>query len=133
MALERRSPMKRGGGIKRSRIKSRPIRRLWSAAIEKRDAEGRCRVCGHPGSFEWPLEAAHVVGREFDEKVSGKKVRVVDADGVIPLCRRCHQMQHQRRLSLLGSLTMRELRYAVRVCKEHGLDVRRRITGSRDA
>lgn len=80
-------------------------RRNWTAAREKVMAEGRCRVCRQTGNG---LEAAHVMGRKYDDP-SGH----VDPNDVVPLCRPCHTAYDQRRLDLLPYLTLPEQARAV--------------------
>lgn len=80
-------------------------RRNWSAAREKVVAEGKCRVCKQTANG---LEAAHVMGRKYDDP-SGQ----VDPDDVVPLCRPCHTAYDARRLNLLPYLSLAEQAKAV--------------------
>jgi hypothetical protein len=83
------------------------------------------------------VEAAHTVGRKYqDEKVVGPRGGEsywVNPDSIVPLCSLHHKAYDERRLSLLGKLTMKELRNAVRACRLNGLDARRRLGGGRSA
>ena len=80
------------------------MRRDWSQARAKVDAEGRCRVCGDARD----LQAAHVIGRVHDPK-NGK----VRPDDVVPLCGDCHRRYDGRDLDLLPYLTHAEQAQAV--------------------
>lgn len=79
--------------------------------------EGRCRVCPE----ERGLQAAHVVGREHDAKLSEAEraelgteaERYVMAIDVVPLCERHHRLYDDRRLDLLPYLTIPEQAAAV--------------------
>jgi hypothetical protein len=93
------------------------LRRDWTLARSKCDAEGGCRNCGFPR-----VEAAHIIGREHDSKpplrggVFAHPGYVVNPDRIIPLCRECHQGpqgQHAGRLDLLPLLTLDEQLQAV--------------------
>jgi hypothetical protein len=110
------------------------VRRDWSAANAKLEAEGCCcRACGrHESELRMRslrLERAHIVGREhdrtppvgWDEDRDGRwrePYRVV-ADRVLPLCgpstdpSTCHGAQHNRRLELLPLLSAAEQVQAV--------------------
>ena len=81
------------------------MKRDWSEARAKVDAEGRCRYCRVAG----PLEAAHVISRS----VKGHDNQM--ADSCIPLCPSCHRQQHHDRASmaLLAYLTAEEQAAAV--------------------
>lgn len=86
------------------------MRRDWSLARSKVEAEGRCRVCGQTSS----LEAAHVCGQKYDS--ADGIVRPVD---VVPLCSRkpsgaggCHQAYDSHDLDLLPYLSLEEQAWA---------------------
>lgn len=81
-------------------------RRDWSAARAKVETEARCRVCKRS---DRGLEAAHVMGRKYDQP-DGR----VLADDVVPLCRECHTAYDARRLRLLPYLTLAEQAAAAR-------------------
>ena len=121
----------RKAGIKRAPLKPTRTKRDWRLAIAKRDAEGRCRACGHPGSPEYPLECAHTVGRAHQDVRASAKLKLVPAEAVVPLCKRCHGLYDGRKLSLLGLLSFAELRNAVAACRRSGIDARRRLGGGR--
>lgn len=117
-----------------------PVQRQWKEARAKVDAEGRCRNCKR-SSGEVRLEAAHTLGRDFDEALpcgacggTGEGARVgtrcaackghgryfyVDPAMVVPLCGpatstgTCHGLHHARKLDLLPILTGREQLAAV--------------------
>lgn len=108
------------------------VRRDWTAAREKVQAEGECRVCGRS---DLKLEAAHVAGRFRDPEVR-PGLRRVDADSIVPLCGpfgdtdRCHTRYDQHALDLLPHLTLSEQVRAVQ--DAGGIEAaRRRITGER--
>lgn len=117
MSLQRKTP------LKRSRIKSKPVNRDWSEALDKVEEEGRCRVClvpvgGVVDGCMVQLEAAHVMGRKYDEPEygpRGRKTLVVKRESVVPLCRDCHRQYDERRLDLLPFLFLPEQIEAVRV------------------
>ena len=88
-------------------------KRDWSAANDKIEVKGRCRVCGRNG----PLERAHISGRKFDQpKTPGSKTLYVHPDDIVPLCgtridrdrdidktrEGCHHLYDSHRLDLLG-------------------------------
>ena len=83
------------------------MKRDWSAARAKCDAEGRCRYCRVAG----PLEAAHIISRS----VKGHDNQM--ADNIVPLCPSCHRQQHHDRASMKllsrGFLTAEEQAAAV--------------------
>lgn len=95
-------------------------KRDWTAARQKVDTEGHCRVCRRPRG----LEAAHIVGREsdYDPPLRGLQKwqgGVVAPDRVVPLCgpatdvTTCHGKQHAKRLDLLAYLNLLEQLQAV--------------------
>lgn len=91
--------------MKRSLIKRSQPRRDWTAAREKVEAEGACRVCGNPN-----VEAAHVIGREHDAialtpGTPARVVRLVHPEAVVPLCREHHRAYDAHELDLLPYLT----------------------------
>lgn len=64
------------------------MRRDWTLARQKVEAEGRCRACARS---DVKLEAAHVTGRRNDEKaplraIDGLTKGMVHPDRVFPLC-----------------------------------------------
>lgn len=120
--------------MKRTAMKKKRIKRDWILAIDKVRREGRCRVCGYDwrsnGSVQ--LQAAHTVGRKYqDEYLERWSAHVVKPGSIVPLCDHHHRAYDARKLSLLGQLTMPELRNAIAACKRNGLDVRRRLSGGR--
>jgi 5-methylcytosine-specific restriction endonuclease McrA len=82
------------------------LRRDWRLAREKVDREGHCRACGVVG----PLEAAHVIGRRHDYDLGSANERniLVVPDRIVPLCRRCHQLQHRNELEMVPLLSRAE-------------------------
>lgn len=86
--------------------------RDWKEARAKVDREGCCRVCRSTVD----VQAAHVIGRRYDELVigarGGKRMRVRAVD-VVPLCPRCHGRYDRRDLDLLPYLTWEEQAAAV--------------------
>lgn len=89
------------------------VKRIWSEARAKAEAEG-CRVHGRTGELcQGPLETAHVVGRRFDREVS-PGVLFVDHEDVIGLCKSAHLAYDAGQLDLLPYLTYREQAAAVK-------------------
>jgi len=107
--------VKRGGPLKRTRMKRTPVERDWSRARSKVMREGCCRVCGRKAG-KAKVEAAHVLGREHDAKREDG-VREVHPDDVVPLCSAfdgdCHGKYDRHELDLFGYLTAAELERAV--------------------
>lgn len=109
--------------LKRTNIKPKQVRRSWEEALDKVEEEGRCRVClvsagGVVDGCMVQLEAAHVMGRKYDEPEYGPrggKTLVVKRESVVPLCRDCHRQYDERRLDLLPFLFLPEQIEAVRV------------------
>jgi len=108
--------------------------RNWNDARRKVEQEGACRVCP-PGAPRRRLEAAHVIGREYDKphplpsprELANGDLYVHPLD-VVPLCHTHHEAYDARRLDLLPHLSIAEQARAV----EHvGLArAYRRLTGS---
>lgn len=93
--------------------KSQP-KRIWDDARLKVDTEGACRRCGRG----FPLETAHVLGREHDWRYpvrleEGWKPYTVHPDRIIPLCRPCHGAQHRHEFDTLPLLDPPEQLQAV--------------------
>ena len=84
------------------------MKRDWSAARAKVEAEGRCRACKRLGR----VEAAHVIGRASDARTGA--LRVVHQDSVIPLCSTCHYEYDAHERDVLPLLTLDEQVQAVR-------------------
>jgi len=97
------------------------MKRDWSEARAKVDAEGRCRVCGW-GEGLVKLEAAHVISRA--------QGGTDDPRGIVPLCWECHRAFDARRLDLLPFLMNDEQAYAVSLVGI--VSAYRRLTGERD-
>lgn len=110
-------------------------KRLWDDALEKVRSEGRCRSCGQGGVVGlFGLQIAHLLGRKYDSVVVGPrggKYRYVDPDNVVALCWPCHLEFDAHRLSLIGKLTMAELRNTIKTVGKHR--ARRRLGGGRGA
>jgi 5-methylcytosine-specific restriction endonuclease McrA len=115
--------IRRSAPLQRKPMRKKPVARDWEDAKVKR---GPCSVCG---SSEY-AQLHHIVGREFDKKVSSTR-RWVDPDSVVSLCKLCHDLVHSHKLSLVGYLSFRELRCAVRICRKKGLNARLRLGGKR--
>ena len=79
------------------------LKREWGEARIKLADEGVCRVCGTASS----LEAAHVAGRKYDERVSKSKA-VVHPDDIVPLCREHHTQFDHHEIDLLPYLSIPE-------------------------
>lgn len=109
--------------MKRSAMKRSQPRRDWSEARSKVEREGRCRVCGDVGTAIAYLEAAHVIGREHDNKAIGfgpkedRSMLWVSPLRIVPLCRHmqggCHPKYDAHELDLLPYLTVEEQAQAV--------------------
>ena len=119
--------MLRKKGLARTQMRTKQVKRRWQHARAKVDGES-CRDCGH--AFFFPPEAAHLVPRRFDEEKTGPKggkYLYVHPDNIVALCRSCHRAFDAGELSLLGKLTMRELRHVVSILGKHR--ARRRLSG----
>jgi 5-methylcytosine-specific restriction endonuclease McrA len=64
--------------------------------------EQECRACGTP----YDLDPAHTIPKSLGGKMT--------YDSVMPLCRTCHDAQHDGKLELLGYMTRAEQVEAVR-------------------
>ena len=110
--------------------------RDWDDAIRKVRQEAECRVCG----VERNLQAAHLAPRAHDKpKRFGSKVRVVEADNILPLCQRCHYRFDSHELDILEYLTVDEQLHVVKALggienarmRLAPLDYRPQINGAR--
>lgn len=109
-------PARPGVGGVSVRASSQP-RREWRAARRKVNTERECRVC-HAGLSDAWIEAAHVIGRQYDrprdeEAAGAERVLYVHPDDVVPLCTSCHGLYDSHRLDLLPFLTLTEQARAV--------------------
>lgn len=102
-------------------------KRDWTAALEKVQAEGRCRACGRPGSDYVPLDAAHIIPRS--RVTHGGE----HSDNICVLCRTCHALFDGRKLDLLPYLTRMEQAKAVELHPGGLLGAVERLTGERFA
>ena len=82
------------------------VRRDWTAARAKVDAEGQCRICGSTGR----IEAAHIIPRSLN----GSKDNM-EADGIVPLCQTCHTRTDHGQIALSPHLSTNEQAHAVRM------------------
>lgn len=108
------------------------MKRDWSAALEKKAAEGyRCRVCRRRSDRQRGIriEMAHIIGREADRlpplRIELPRIQVwpepylVIPNRVVPLCgpststATCHGLQHAGRLDLIPHLTLPEVLQAI--------------------
>ena len=96
------------------------VRRVWTAARDKVEDEGRCRRCTSPRS----LEAAHIIPRSRITAGKGGE----DPLNIVPLCRWCHQEQHAGVFELLPLLSREEQSYIVGLV---GIEEARRRTTKR--
>ena len=80
-------------------------RRDWTAARDKVEREGVCRVCG-TGSLK--LDAAHVIPRSLNP-TDGAMLE----ESITPMCRSCHSSYDLHELDLLPYLTIEEQAAAV--------------------
>lgn len=90
------------------------VRRDWSDARQKIEAEGRCRVCLRGDK---KLDAAHIIGRRYDRpRVEGSTTKIlwVNPLSVFAACRDCHFEYDAHRLSILKHLTVEEQIQAVK-------------------
>lgn len=78
--------------------------RDWTAAREKVDDEGHCRVCGR----SIVLDPAHIIPRSRVSAGPGE-----DPRNIVPLDRTCHTAYDEGTLDLLPHLTRDEQAYAV--------------------
>lgn len=94
--------------------------RFWDDARAKVEQEGACRICKRT---DLKLEAAHVLGRAYDEPrigASGQPLKelYVDPDRIIPACgpfpENCHGDVDLKRIDLLPHLTIEEELRAVK-------------------
>jgi hypothetical protein len=95
--------------------------RDWTDARAKVEAEGCCRICK---CSDRKLEAAHILGRKYDEpKVSKRtgeilKELYVYPDRIVPLCgpfpAGCHGEVDYNRVNLVHHLTIEEQLQAVK-------------------
>lgn len=97
------------------------VRRDWRPAFQAKGNCG-CRVCGR-----WPAQLAHVLGRRFDRRKPGSKIRVVEADAVVPLCLSHHADYDAHRLDLWPFLTDGERGWAAGRVGDG--EARRRVSG----
>lgn len=88
------------------------IRRNWEQAREKCDLEQGCRICG-----DWPVEAAHVIGRKHDGNFPLRNEDWspydVAPDRIVPLCQNHHREYDALALDLTPYLTTAEQAQAV--------------------
>ena len=97
-------------------------KRDWTAARDKVEREGVCRVCG-TGSLK--LDAAHVIPRSLNP-TDGAMLE----ESIVPLCRACHTATDSHELDLLPYLTVEEQAAAVHAAQ--GIErARQIITGER--
>lgn len=86
-------------------------KRDWTDARRKVALEAHCRFCGRNSD----LEAAHVLGRVYDELVGA--VRYVNPLDVVPLCgpypAGCHGAQHRHEIDIWPRLTTDERERAI--------------------
>jgi 5-methylcytosine-specific restriction endonuclease McrA len=96
------------------------MKRDWSDAREKVDAEDRCRNCG-----QWHgIQAAHIIPRSRVKPGPGE-----DPRNIVPLCVECHQRFDSGRLDILPVLTRDEQAYAVELVGT--VEAIQRMTGCR--
>lgn len=108
-------------------MRKKPLFRDWGEVRKKAEMEHECRVCGSTTN----LEAAHTIGRKYQDVRDSPEVIRVPAAACIPLCGEHHKAYDARKLSILGLLTFPELMNAARACKKYGINCRRRLTGGR--
>jgi hypothetical protein len=102
------------------------LKRDWTDARAKVEAEGYCRLCKHPDTATHPLEAAHILGREYDKPKRSAldptnrvlKELYVHPDRIVPLCGPfpdgCHGDVDHHRVNLVHHLTLEEQLQAVK-------------------
>lgn len=75
------------------------------------------------------LQAAHTIGRKYQDVKDGSKV-IVKADAVVPLCQPCHEAYDARKLDLLPYVGLWEQLCAVEAAG--GIEsARKRLIGER--
>lgn len=84
------------------------MRRDWTDAHAKIEAEGHCRIGER---CHGRVEAAHVIGRKHDEPIDELAPRVVlyvHPDDVVPLCTRHHRLYDAHDLDICPYLSLAE-------------------------
>ncbi len=93
-------------------MKRGEVKRIWTDALMKVEAESACRVCSRDGDeTNGPLEAAHTIGRKHDEEVTGPRggrQMYVNPLHIVPLCSMHHRSYDARGLDLLPYLNLDE-------------------------
>jgi hypothetical protein len=124
-------------------MRRKPVERDWSAALAKVQHEGKCRVCGRERRRGAKLEAAHVLGRKYDQpevQLCGDELGAPYATGklwvnpydVVPLCSAfdgdCHGRYDRHEIDLWPYLQEHERSRAIELAGGLG-PAERRIRG----
>lgn len=94
-------------------VAPKAIRRDWTEANAKVEAEGGCRVGSRSGSYalcEGHVQRAHISGRRYDRPApeGPPSVLVVKGIDICPLCRQHHEQFDAHELDLTPYLTTAE-------------------------
>lgn len=104
---------------RRKAAKRSEPKRIWTDARAKVELEARCRVCGYEPGDPDTLDAAHVMGRKYDQPAhTGTRTLYVNPLDIVPLCatysaQHCHQRFDAHELDLLPFLAPEEQTRAV--------------------
>jgi len=104
---------------RRRSMQRKEPKRIWDDARAKVDLEARCRVCGWEPADTDELDAAHIMGRKYDQPAhTGTKTLYVNPLDIVPLCpvfapEQCHQRFDAHELDLLPFLAPEEQTRAV--------------------
>jgi hypothetical protein len=115
---ERPEPTRAGRSLPQVRRSQQP-KRIWDDARAKVDLEARCRACGWEPADTDELDAAHIMGRKYDQPAhTGTKTLYVNPLDIVPLCpvfapNHCHQSVDSHELDLLPFLGPEEQTRAV--------------------
>jgi len=107
------------GGISGVGQRQAKLRRDWSLARAKCDADGACR---NPECGRWPVEAAHLIGRskdgyrplDWEGSWPEGRTLIVAPVRIIPLCPTCHRAYDSHQLDVLSWCTEDEQAQAVK-------------------
>jgi hypothetical protein len=110
---------KAAGKPRRRSMQRKEPKRDWTAARAKVELEARCRVCGCEAADTDELDAAHIMGRKYDQPAhTGTRTLYVNPLDIVPLCpvfapEECHRRVDAHELDLLPSLAPEEQTRAV--------------------
>jgi hypothetical protein len=104
---------------RRRSMQRKEPKRIWDDARAKVDLEARCRVCGWEPADTDELDAAHIMGRKYDQPAhTGTRTLYVNPLDIVPLCpvfapEECHRRVDSHELDLLPFLAPEEQTRAV--------------------